>query len=373
MHKSYTAFSKNLESKEQCFSEVLEQLKQIKKNPELIFFSSYNPYFSYVSENLSKHFPESIIIGSTSCYQFNTSGDFQFGISVMAIEGGIEISSGVFTDIGKNPMMHIGQLDKALKHFKSFENMCCIEFTTAHSNGEELVLDTFSKLLKEKDISVFGGTSGYCSREDINISMVSLNGIVYQDACVFVLLKNLDGKIFTYKENIFKPTKNIFTATDVDCDNRIVYEYNEEPAAIAIAKKLETDVSDLSGMLEGKPMGRCVDDDVYITEASKVNPDFSISYYSRIYNYTKIALMRTENIPEVFASTKRKVKANINSSFMLVVNCASRKNLFEKEGLTGIFMNTLKDMSPAFFGISGFGEQLNNIHLNQTMVLIAFE
>ena len=58
---------------------------------------------------------------------------------------------------------------------------------------------------------------------------------------------------------------------------------------------------------------------------------------------------------------------------MLVVNCASRKNLFEKEGLTGIFMNTLKDMSPAFFGISGFGEQLNNIHLNQTMVLIAFE
>lgn len=372
MHKSFTAFSSNTDM-ESAFADILTQLNNSDTNPQIIFFTTSNIFFPFVSEKLSQHFPRAIVIGSTSCYQFNSAGNGKSGISVMTIEGGIQVASGVLFDVARNPLKHIDEISKCLSNFKSFETMCCIEFTTAHSNGEELVLDTFGKLLHDKGITVFGGTSGSMSDDKTTVSMVSLNGKIYYDSCVFVLIKNLDGSIFTYNENIYIPTKNVFTATDVDCDSRTVYEYNEEPAALAIAKILETDVSNLSIMLEGKPMGRCVNDDVYITEACKVNPDYSITYYSRIYNYTKIALMRTENIPEVFAKTKRKVKNSLNSSFMIAANCASRQSLFEKEGLTGIFMDTLKDIAPAFFGISGFGEQINNIHLNQTMVLIAFE
>lgn len=372
MHKCITAFSKN-ENLENAFSEILAQLNKSENNPQLIFFSSSNDYFPFVSENLKEQFPAAVIVGSTSCYQFNSAGNSEKGISVMAVEGGIEVRGGVLSDVGRNPSQHIKQVTDCLSFFKSYENMCCIEFTTAHSNGEEKVLDTFSKVLSEKNITIFGATSGAVSKDKSTVSMVSLNGKVYYDSCAFVLIKNLDGEIVTYKENIFIPTKNIFTATDVDCENRTVYEYNGEPAAIAIAKALDTDVENLAEVMEGKPMGRVSAGEVYITEARKVNPDYSISYYSQVYNYTKVALMRTENIPEVFAKTKRIMKNQLECSFMLAVNCVARKKLFEKEGLTSTFLNCLKDISPEFFGLSGYGEQIDRIHLNQSMVLIAFE
>lgn len=373
MHKSFTAFSNIKNDKEAAFSQILDQLKQHEIIPQLILFSSCNPYFNYVSQRLFECFPETQIVGCTSCYQFNSSGNNEYGISLFAVAGGIEVKAGVILEAASYPMKYFGQLEKVLKYFKSYENMCCVEFTTANSNGEELVLDTLNKGLEEKNITIFGSTAGYCSFDENNVSMVSVNGQVYENACAFVLLKNLDGKIFTYKENIYIPTKNVFTVTDVDSHNRIVYEYNGEPAAVAIARALDTEVSNLGSMLEGKPMGRCVDGDVYITETNKVNPDNSISYYSQIYNYTKIALMRTENIPEVFANTRKIVKNNISPDFMLVANCVSRKNLFEKEGLTGAFMNSLKTMSQTFWGLSGYGEQLDFVHMNQSMVLIAFE
>ena len=46
--------------------------------------------------------------------------------------------------------------------------------------------------------------------------------------------------------------------------------------------------------------------------------------------------------------------------------------LFEKQNSFGEFVNMLRNYGN-FIGISGYGEQLNFIHLNQTMILLVFE
>jgi hypothetical protein len=46
--------------------------------------------------------------------------------------------------------------------------------------------------------------------------------------------------------------------------------------------------------------------------------------------------------------------------------------LFESENCFGEFVNQLRSYEH-FIGVSGYGEQLDFIHLNQTMVLLVFE
>ena len=46
--------------------------------------------------------------------------------------------------------------------------------------------------------------------------------------------------------------------------------------------------------------------------------------------------------------------------------------MFDDESAFGEFVNVLRNYG-SYIGLSGYGEQLNFIHLNQTMILLVFE
>ena len=61
-----------------------------------------------------------------------------------------------------------------------------------------------------------------------------------------------------------------------------------------------------------------------------------------------------------------------DTAFSISINCFLRTMLFESENCFGEFVNQLRSYGH-FIGVSGYGEQLDFIHLNQTMVLLVFE
>ena len=129
----------------------------------------------------------------------------------------------------------------------------------------------------------------------------------------------------------------------------------------------------LKETLELHPMGRIADGGINITEADEVYPDGSISYYATIYNHTKMLLLETDDIKRVWYETVQRVKNDFEKpSFTISINCLSRSKLFEKQNSFGEFVNILRNYGK-FVGLSGYGEQLNFIHLNQTMILLVFE
>ena len=120
-------------------------------------------------------------------------------------------------------------------------------------------------------------------------------------------------------------------------------------------------------------MGRYVDGDIYITSADEVFEDGSISYFSRIYNYTKISLLEPDDLHRVWNETYNRVSKEIaKPTFSISINCFLRSMLFENENCFGEFVNNLRNYGK-FIGVSGYGEQLDFIHLNQSMVLLVFE
>lgn len=372
MNRNIIAYSEQA-SAFAAFEEITDQIFSASQGqvPEVIFFTAPVSSFEEFSKLLYGKYPDSIVCGSTSYIGFSNKGFSKTAISVSAIMNNVECSCGVIKNIRRNPMAYSDTIFKSLHSLSSTGNTCCVEFTTAFSGSEELVQDTFKSVLSEFNVPVFGGTAG--AGRDQTTTYVSLNGEIYEEACVFVFIRNLHGRILIYRENMFKPTPHVFTATDVDCDDRAVYEYNHRSAAGVIAEALRIPLNDLQSELNMHPIGRIEGDRISITEVDRIHPDGHITYYSRIYNQTRCVQLEMEDLNMVWARTQGIIKTAMPSpSFMLVVNCLSRSRYFLKENRFEEFNNVLSSYT-SFIGLSGYGEQSDYTHLNQTMLLAVFE
>lgn len=342
------------------------------KAPKLIFFTTDYLNFTWFSRHLAQAFPNTTVIGMSSYVVLSSKGYNPNAVTALAIYSGIEIASGIILEIDRYPLRYKETIRNAVdKIGENLDNTCCFEFTTAFSGGEELIMDAFKIAFAEKQIPIFGGTAG--APDGINASFVALNGIVYNDACAFVIIKNTHGKIRLFKENMFKPTEHIMVATDVDCDDRTVYEYNNRPAAEVVAAALGVPVNKLFNYTSMHPVGRIDGDNIYITEHNVVYPDGQLSYYSRIHNYSKLVLLEPDDPKEVWNRTANAVKTKVvNPSFSIVVNCLSRTRYFNEQEIMGDFVEVLSEYG-TYIGFSGYGEQYEYEHLNQTMILAVFE
>jgi len=356
---------------EEAYSEIQTQLDFHEITPVLLIISAEVDMLWFFAIKLQERYPDSTVIGSTTYINYCSEGYSHCGACVMAINSGIEVSAGVIFDVDRHPSMYIGHIKNALEKLSTFENTCCLEFVTSFGKGEELVLDTFDEVLEGTGIRIAGGSAG--SPPDRRETYVSLGKELYRQSCVFVFIHNLNGKIGFFRENIYRPTVHKFIATYVDCEERQVIEYDNKPAAQVLSKALKVPENQLSEKLFQHPMGRLVDGDIYITSADRVFEDGSISYFSRIYNHTKMVLLEPDDLRRVWKETSQRVQNEMkNKSFSISINCFLRTMLFEDEGCFGEFVNVLRNYGH-FLGLSGCGEQLDYVHLNQTMVLLVFE
>lgn len=373
MNRTTVAFSMQKQPKD-AVAEVTSKIKAESNGriPKLLIFSANTGIFPTVAQLLFDEFPMSVTIGQSSFINFSSEGYDDEGLSVMAIFDDIECASGVLLEVTTYPMRYLSHITNAVNNLSSLNNTCCIEFTTAFGNCEELVQDTFRKALSSVEVPVVGGSSGAGAGE--KVTYVSLNGGVYEEACVFVLIRNLRGKIRIFKENLFKPTEHYFTATDVDCDERAVYEYDGQPASQVIANALHVPVVQLKQFLEMHPVGRIEGDQIYITDVDDVSPDGKITYFSRIYNHTQVVQLEVDDMDMVWDLTANEIHRLMeNISFSLVVNCLTRSRYFVSGGRFEDFNSRLKNEYGDFIGVSGYGEQMNYEHLNQTMLIACFE
>ena len=356
---------------EEAYSEIQIQLDSYDIKPILLIITSEVDMLWFFASKLQSRYPDAVVIGSTTYVNYSSEGYSHCGASVMAVTSGIEVSAGIIFDVDRHPSMYKAHIQQTMDKLSSRENTCCLEFVTSFGKGEELVLDTFEEVLEGTGIRVAGGSAG--SPSERRESFVSLGKDLYKQSCVFVFIHNLEGKIGFYRENVYRPTVHRFTATYADCEERLVLEYDNQPAASILAATLGIPPEKLEENLFQHPMGRLVDGDIFITSADRLFEDGSISYFSRIYNHTKVILLEPDDMRRVWHETAQRVAGEIEKpSFSISINCFLRTMLFENENCFGEFVNELRKYGN-FIGVSGYGEQLDFIHLNQTMVLLVFE
>ncbi len=348
---------------------IEEAVIELTEAPALIIFSADEEYFSEYSILLSAKFSKSIVIGNTSYVQMCEQGYSNHGICLAAIYG-VKCCGGVIEEAGRFPGKYIEKFKKNLSRISEQEDGVCFELCAVSYYCEELFLDRLHHILKERGIPLFGGSAGSRMSKD-NVE-ISYNGKVYTEATAYVFVYG-KFKIHFYKENIFKPTKHQFVVTDAEVSERIVYEYDNVPAARMMAKALGTDIVSMTSLLTEHPMGRIVGDDIYITDHNCIVRDGGLEYYANVYNNTRMVMLEPDDYKRVSQETMNRIHQEIGiPDFSIVISCCSRSIRFEKDNYMQEFYESLLNGLGKFICFSGYGEQLDNHHLNQTMLIATF-
>lgn len=350
-----------------------EIIKQISFEPATVLFFSEHKDFAYYTEILKESFLDAEVFGVTATTMFTDKNIEDGCFVVCALDDDIECCGGVLEEISRYPDKYAGRVRDCVTKLSEVQNTVCLEFTSAFHGCEELVLDTLNKVLEEWDIPVAGGSTGIKGIPELNL--VSYNGTVYEEAAVFLLLHNKNGKIGLYRENIFYPTSNYFYATEVNVRQRKVLEFDDRPAADVLAETFSVSTEELSELMLVHPLGRESAGKIYLTDGNEILPDKSITFYASIYGNTKMILMNLGDYRAIMRDTIRQIKEEIpNPHLCMMINCYSRTQLFRKEGFVEEFRDAYADIfGNSFFCFTGFGEQLYHTHLNQTLVTLVFE
>ena len=189
------------------------------KNPQLIMLLSNGDQFEKHVAELEKLFPK---IPSIGCIGMSyDTGVVEKGVGIIAFLDGVAAAANVLEEVSTMPVKYIERLKQDVKTVNgSSRDTVCIDFC---SGNDACVLTTINSVLGNINIPLVGGTG--------DAGKVSANGKVYEDAVAYAMVKNNNGRVKTYKENIYHQMGNYyFIASKTDKANYIIGELNGHPA-----------------------------------------------------------------------------------------------------------------------------------------------
>lgn len=331
------------------------------QDPKFIILFSKEELFEKNVHEIEKLYPG---VPSIGCVGTSYAGnDFvEDGCSVVVFTGSVEAVTGILTDIERTPVLNIKELDDNIKKIDAgSHNTVCIDLCTGNDG---CVVTTLNMALGRYDISLAGGTSWS--------NMVSVNGKVYSDACVYGLVKNGSGKIKTYKENIYRPTNSRFVVTKTDVAEKKIIALDNRPASQVYCEALNIPESKIETQTYENPFGRFIGKDIYIISI-KEKQENGIVCFKQVNEMDILTILELDDVDRVVADTITDIRRDFSSiSGVFSINCLFRYNLFTEHGYFDMYLNLMNSLG-VHSGFVGMGEHYNRQHINQSMSCVVFE
>ena len=367
----------NARTEADAVKELMGQLKEKDKPILVMFFASIHYNFEELSKLIKDEFPRAEVVGASTAGEISKNGFTKNSIVLTTmIDESTKVKGVCVPGGGKFPYIHKDEITAAMRdcgitpggtHSDSF----ALSFINGLCNSEECLLSLIYALIDDEKFNIIGGTAG----DDLKFgtTYVSLNGHIVTDGGVFIFVKT--RKAFTImKENIFKPTGNIVKITDASTRNRTIRSINGKAPASEYARVLGISESEVSNALLMHPIGRIFGDNIFISSVASVMPDKSFDMYCRAIPNTKVDIMEIGDVPAIMNSTVENIKEKVpNPGFVFFVNCILRTLVFEKSGDGRHLVDLYEKEFGKVCGFSSYGEQINRVNSNQTLVVLAME
>jgi len=350
--------------------EIFEQLGQPQTGFVLFYCSVVYP-LEELANAMHSQFINAELAGCTSAGELTCEGYEQHSIvatwfcpSFFAISAELIDSIENFDLI--NAQTKINQLTekcskKELTPIKN--NTFLLTLIDGLSTKEEQLLSILNSAAN--GIPHFGGSAG----DDINLANTHVyhQGQFHQQAAIVIMVNTLcQFKVFNC--NHIKSSIEKLVVTEADPQNRTVYELNSEPAALEYARFLGLDIDDLNpNVFSLNPLAVKIGGDYYIRSIQKVNKDdFSLTFYCAVDTGIVLSVVEMSNIIESLSNKLTKLEKKFNKpELVLACDCFLRRLEIEQKNL--IQENKLLQEQYRIFGFNTYGEQINGMHLNQTL------
>lgn len=221
------------------------------------------------------------------------------------------------------------------------------------------------------NIPLIGGSAAdELSTSGARATRVYHEGRFLRDAALFALFETT-LTFTTFKVSHVVPGKHKLVVTMADPEQRVVQEFNGEPAAEAFAEALGMQVEELnSGVFSRNPLLFLSGGEHYVRTIRGVNEDHSLTLHCAL----EVGLVLTvgngadpiAGLQQAFDAVEKKIGAP-----KLILGCDSLRHGQEREqaGTDGAVGGLLARHRAV--GFSGHGQQYNAMYVNQTLSAVA--
>ena len=330
-------------------------------NPQLIMLMSNSRQFEEHVKELEKLYPQVPSIGCIGmCYNTRVA---EHGVGVIAFTDGVNATANVLEQVSLMPVKYIRRLEDDLQKVNaSHSDTICIDFC---SGNDACVLTTIHTALRRQNISLVGGTG--------DGGKVSANGRVYEDGVAFALIKNLNGRVKAYKENIYRQMENYrFIASDTDKANYKMGSLNGRPARQVYQDILHISEQQILTQTFKNPFGKINGDETCIISIKDVSGN-ALSCFRQVNDSDVLSLLELGDYKAIVRSTIQKICQDFpRRSAVFSVNCLFRYKLFSEAGYMQEYLGEMGALGN-HAGLVGYGEHYNNQFVNQSMTCVVFE
>ena len=271
-----------------------------------------------------------------------------------------------------NPLSTTAAATHAQRHVQKFShtagwNRLGLIFTDGLSKQEDMLISALETALG--DLPIFGGSAGDGLR--FEQTYVLHNGQVHHNAAVLLLLETdlpFQGIGFDH----FLPGDSQMIITDADPDDRKVFEINGAPAAQEYARLVGCAVEDLSPQIFAEnPLLIEYKNNHYVRAIADAGEDGALSFLAAIDDGLIMTLGQGQEIIETLqAGLDIRDAKGRSPDFILGFDCVLRKLEIEQKHLADDVSKVLG--AAHVFGFNTYGEQHCGVHMNQTLVGVAF-
>ncbi len=330
-------------------------------NPQFIMLMSNNAQFETHVRALEKLYPGVPSIGCIGMsYDVSVVEE---GVGVVAFFDGVEAAANVLQQVSSMPVKYIQRLENdMLKINGSSEDTVCIDFC---AGNDACVLTTINTVLKHRGISLVGGTG--------DAGKVSANGRIYEDAVAYALVRNLGGRVKTYKENIYRKYGNYrFIAADTDKEKYVIGTLNGKSAKQVYKNILHVTDEQILTQTFQNPFGKINGSDTCIISIKEVQGE-ALACYRQVNDSDVLILLQLADYEAVTQQTIQRICHDFTSrSAVFSVNCLFRYKLFTERGYMDTYLQNMSELG-SHAGLVGYGEHYNNQFVNQSMTCVVFE
>lgn len=339
----------------------LEEALSGLRSPQFIMLLSNNTQFEAHVKDLERRFPGVPSIGCMGM-SYQTS-IVENGVGVIAFTDGVRAAANVLQNVSTMPVKYIQRLEKDIQTVGGDgRDTVCIDFCTGN---DACVLTTIFTALRRRGISLVGGTGGE--------GRVSANGLIYEDAVVYGMVRNQNGRVKTYKENIYHQMGNYrFIASDTDRANYILGSLNGKPAKQVYKSILHVTDEEILTRTFQNPFGKINGDDTCIISIKEVNGN-ALACFRQVNDSDVLILLELGDYQAITKSTIQQIMREFpRRSAVFSVNCLFRYKLFSERGYMQTYLREMGVLG-CHAGFVGYGEHYNNRFVNQSMTCVVFE
>ncbi|MGZ4960731.1 MAG: nitric oxide-sensing protein NosP [Methylomonas sp.] len=341
----------------------------------MIFFCSARYDRSLLSAAIKRQFGDVQTVGCTTAGEIGPSGLLQHSLVGVSFSSRcFQASAGLLRDLrhfstSQATLLTQDLLQKLESQALSANSGNCFALllSDALSAKEEPVALALQNELGK--IPMIGGSAG----DDLQFveTQVYFAG-QFRSNCAVLLLVTTTLPFTIFKIQHFLPTEVRMVVTAANVAERRVMEINGLPAAQEYARLLGVGVGELTpALFATSPVVVMIDNVCYVRSIQRVNPDDSLSFYCAIEEGLVLRVVRGLNMVESLQLAFADINARIGRpQLTLACDCILRKLEVAQTGANEQVNELLQ--ANHVVGFNTYGEQFKGVHVNQTLVGIAF-